>query len=275
MKQRDGKQELILRGLDAGDGQTMWTRPNVPISGTAERNTLLASQGLLVGETIWSHTLGRWPLSYFVTFLDQWDGSYRVLPLPYSEFASTLVGASSGLLFVHHGLPDGGWVVAYRPEAAASPEPYELGGTSPGAWPDACELLPASDLAMLDDGYLAFPRERSLGSFTFPRPVSCDLVPSDDGGQAVTVTIDWVARSEAEATALLESEVFDLFQSRPRRPFEPGIHQIPGPGLDPTLDSALIQVGPVIAHLTVYNSPKNLRRVAPVVARNLRRHLGE
>ncbi|MEU6794030.1 PQQ-binding-like beta-propeller repeat protein [Nonomuraea wenchangensis] len=266
----DSPHDTELRGIDRHSGRTIWTRNDPSIRAADYTSKLLTAGGLLLGEADWGNLRHLWPFPYFVAVIDPADGATRKLPVPLSSSAVTLVGATGKHLFIRHNSSDGQRVTAYRALSSELQNAPELGGVAPSSWPDACALTLPSDLAVLSKSYKVYPRIWHLDDIAFPKPVRCDFVPPTDRDRPVSLTIVWVARSEDEASGLVESSLYDEegFE-RGFTELAPGVHQIPGPRLDAKKDTALIMSGRVIMTLTVHGSPRGLRKIARKVAKNM------
>ncbi|MFF5210912.1 PQQ-binding-like beta-propeller repeat protein [Streptosporangium sp. NPDC000396] len=254
------------------DGEVLWRRERPPL----EPYGITRDDGsrLIVAKTDDDESRHRLRPAVLMV-MDIGNGVFAERPLPTSDSSTTLIGAGADLVLVRHLEPGGDGVTAYRLSRTAGTGSPALGGVSPSAWPDACGLLGVEDLQVLGAGYTAHPRYRRIAGTPLPRPSACDLVPPTDDGDAVSVTVAWVAPSPAIARSLLATELAS--RSANARPVErraADVWQIEGRGLAPPLDSALILVGNVIVHLTVFNDPPAVPKVAGSVTRNLRRAHG-
>ncbi|MFC6371208.1 PQQ-binding-like beta-propeller repeat protein [Nonomuraea thailandensis] len=129
---------------------------------------------------------GSWPLPAHLISVDPRTGRLGGLPIDLPADLVSLAGASGGLAFVHSTVPGGGRLTAYR--LVHGPARLEI------AWPDACALLTGRDLAAFAAGYRA--ARGPDGTAT------CDWIPPTDDGAVITLSVDWVAPSEAQAHRL-------------------------------------------------------------------------
>ncbi|MFF0309811.1 PQQ-binding-like beta-propeller repeat protein [Streptosporangium sp. NPDC004379] len=255
------------------DGDVRWRRelPGYEMHDLGERSR----PGLAVLQDDAGKEGGR-PGPAFLVVADVGRGDAAWRPLPTAASASTLLGAAAGLVLVGHvdgrGGDADGRITAYRLSRPRGAGPAALAGTEPSAWPDACGLLSVDDLRILGPGYSSHPRHRRVGGTGLPRPTGCDYVPPTDDGPAVAVTVAWVAPSPDAARLLVSTALAHM--RREMSPVEPrgeGVWLVDGPGMAPVPDSALVGVGGVVVHLSVFGDPGGARKVAGVVARNLRR----
>ncbi|MFC5833162.1 PQQ-binding-like beta-propeller repeat protein [Nonomuraea insulae] len=195
------------------------------------------------------------------------SGRLDAAPLDLPASAGPAGGATGDLAFVYDDGGDGERVIAYRRVRGRLPGPVALGGVEPGSWPDACALLTSRDLGAVAGGYRPLPHRRTVGALPLPKPASCDWIPPSDDGAVVSVSVVWVARSDAEARALFDAAVS---ADKTYGAYDP-ITEGPGffttmvsGGVEGAFGRTLVHVGPVIAEV-VSTSARALRIVAPLV----------
>ncbi|MCA2226782.1 outer membrane protein assembly factor BamB family protein [Nonomuraea aurantiaca] len=258
--------ENRLAAVDAATGAPLWAGDGSQASGSAERGILLPLRRNFPRTADWYGRDPQWPMPYFVTLVNPGDGSMRSLPIAAGDGGTDLLGMAQDVVFAYHHTQTGGRVTAYRLTPPAGPGPEELAGVPAAAWPDACAPLPLAAGPLAGLGYRAYPRTRRLDATAFPHPVSCDLVPPGDHDPVITLRIDWVAPSEEEAVAVLDSVLAGYRSDQwPVKRLAEGLYQVPGFALDLTPDTVLIRSGPVLARLITADDPRLVRRLAPLV----------
>ncbi|MCF6468445.1 hypothetical protein FAF44_08585 [Nonomuraea sp. MG754425] len=191
-----------------------------------------------------------WPLPGYLNARERDAGPPVALPLdrPLTH-ATVFVGATSHMVFLHGDAR----ITALRPVYGHPTGPVALGGVPPGDWPDACSLLTSRDLG---PDVRRIPGTRSLGRLTLPRPVTCDWVPPEDDGGVVSLSVSWVSPDAGAlfATAAGLTRRHESFDHDPTVEGE-GIFSYTAHGPGGTFGATLVNVGPVIVHLT---SPSRL-----------------
>ncbi|MFI0420792.1 PQQ-binding-like beta-propeller repeat protein [Spongiactinospora sp. 9N601] len=208
--------------------------------------------------------VAEWPLPMFLTSLDPVTGHLRALPLDMPSGDASLVGTVEDLAFVQ----SGGRVTAYALTYGAATGRELFGDVARDAWPDACGLLSAADLRFQADGYVPRPVKRSLLGWPLPKPVQCDWIPSADDAPVISVSVDWVAHSDAAARRMFAAETTRIKQGPPydpvtEDPYLLDYFRTPASSTG-TAPQAVIGVGPVIVRLASPSRPA-LRFLAPVL----------
>ncbi|RBQ16901.1 hypothetical protein DP939_27955 [Spongiactinospora rosea] len=208
--------------------------------------------------------LARWPLPMFLTSLDPVTGRLRALPLDAPSGQASLVGTAEDLAFVQ----SGGHVTAYALTYGAATGRELFGGVARDAWPDACGLLSAADLRSQADGYVPRPAMGSLLGWPLPKPVQCDWIPPADDAPVISVSVDWVAHSDAAARRMFAAETTRIKQGYAYDPVTEDPYLLDYfwtvPSGTGTAPEAVIGVGPVIVRLASVSRPA-LRLLAPVL----------
>ncbi|MEU7833446.1 PQQ-binding-like beta-propeller repeat protein [Nonomuraea sp. NPDC049129] len=191
-----------------------------------------------------------WPLPGFLISRDRDTGRLGAFPLdrPLPHYI-TLLGSTSHLALIH----SDAHVTAFRPVYGRPTGPVALGGVPPGDWPDACSLLTPRDVA---PGARFLPGRRSLGRLTLPKPVTCDWVPPEDDRGVVSLSVSWVSPDAGALFAAAAGQIkgHESFDYDPTIEGE-GIFSYTAHGPRGTFGATLVNVGPVIVHLT---SPSRL-----------------
>ncbi|MGW0587577.1 outer membrane protein assembly factor BamB family protein [Streptosporangium sp. NPDC002607] len=191
-----------------------------------------------------------WPLPGYLNSREQDTGPPIALPLDRPLTHTTVfVGATSHMAFIHGDAR----ITALRPVYGRPTGPVALGGVPPGDWPDACSLLTSRDLSQ---DVRRIPGNKSLGRLTLPRPVTCDWVPPEDDGGVISLSVSWVS---PDAGALFAAAA-ELTRRHESFDYDPtiegeGIFSYTAHGPGGTFGATLVNVGPVIVHLT---SPSRL-----------------
>ncbi|SDH72845.1 PQQ-binding-like beta-propeller repeat protein [Nonomuraea jiangxiensis] len=202
-----------------------------------------------------------WPLPGYLISRDQDTGRLGAFPLDRPLAHTTnLVGATSRMAFIHSDAQ----VTAFRPVYGRPTGPVALGGVPPHAWPDACSLLTARDLG---HGIRPVPGSKSLGDLTLPRPVACDWIPPEDDGEVISLAVSWVSPNAGAlfAAAAEQTRRHESFDFDPTIEGE-GIFSYTAHGPGGTFGGTLVNVGPVIVHLT--SSSRLLQRLTAVRVRD-------
>ncbi|MEV4569774.1 PQQ-binding-like beta-propeller repeat protein [Nonomuraea sp. NPDC049419] len=184
---------------------------------------------------------GAWPLPGFL--LSREGGTGRLVGYPLDRplvHAANLVGATSRFAFVHHD----DRVTAFRPVYGRPEGPVALGGVPLRDWPDACSLLTSKDLG---EDVRRVPATKSLGRLTLP--AACDYVPDD--GDVISLAVSWVSQDAGAVFAATTGQVKgrESFDYDPTSEAE-GIFSYTFHGAGGTGSATLVNVGPVIVHLT-------------------------
>ncbi|MEV4806200.1 PQQ-binding-like beta-propeller repeat protein [Nonomuraea sp. NPDC049421] len=194
---------------------------------------------------------GAWPLPGFL--LSRERGTGRLVGFPLDRplaHATTFVGATSRFAFVH----DDERVTAFRPVYGRPEGPVALGGVPLRDWPDACSLLTSKDLG---EDVRRVPATKSLGRLSLP--AACDYVPDD--GDVISLAVSWVSQDAGAVFAATTGQVKgrESFDYDPTSEAE-GIFSYTFHGAGGTGSATLVNVGPVIVHLT--SQSRLLQRLA-------------
>ncbi|WP_336209185.1 outer membrane protein assembly factor BamB family protein [Nonomuraea sp. LPB2021202275-12-8] len=250
----DGRRLSSARDAVATTGLTRWTRP------------LFAGAYPAIGEDGGLDLSGRWPLAAYLLSLDTGTGRMGALPLTLPSYTASLVGTIRGMAFVHHE----DRMFAYRLVHGLPTGPAVFGGVPARAWPDACALLTGRDLRVLADGYRPVPSMKKLAGIELPNPAACDWVPPTDDAPVLSLSIDWVSSTTADARELFTRAAT---YSRTNDTFDPSDESsrhfsrtVEGPA--GAFGETVVNAGPVIVRLSS-TSRRALRRVAPLLQDNL------
>ncbi|MET8863893.1 PQQ-binding-like beta-propeller repeat protein [Nonomuraea sp. NPDC004580] len=194
---------------------------------------------------------GDWPLPGFL--LSRERGTGRLVGFPLDRplaHATNLVGATSRYAFVHHD----DRITAFRPVYGRPEGPVALGGLPLRDWPDACSLLTSKDLG---EDVRRVPATKSLGRLSLP--AACDYVPDD--GDVISLAVSWVSQDAGAVFAATAGQVKgrESFDHDPTSEAE-GVFSYTFHGAGGTGSATLVNVGPVIVHLT--SQSRLLQRLA-------------
>ncbi|MFI6735806.1 PQQ-binding-like beta-propeller repeat protein [Nonomuraea sp. NPDC050451] len=250
----DGRRLSSARDAVATTGLTRWTRP------------LFAGAYPTIGEHGELALNGQWPLPAYLLSLDTDTGRMGGLPLTLPRDAASLVGTIRDMAFVHHE----GRIIAYRLGYGLATGPAVFGGIPGAAWPDACALLTDRDLRVLADGYRAVPSAKKLAGIALPNPGACDWVPPTDDAPVLTLSIDWVSASAADARELFARAAAYSRKNDTFDPSDESSHHFSRTVAVPAgnFGETVVNAGPVIVRLSS-TSRRALRLVTPLLLDNL------
>ncbi|YCK38442.1 PQQ-binding-like beta-propeller repeat protein [Actinomadura sp. ATCC 39365] len=194
--------------------------------------------------------LRPWPLPAYLVAVDPGTGRLRGLPIDLPAHLASLAGASRDLAFVLGDVPGGGRLTAYR-LVHGPPRPKT-------AWPDACGLLTARDLAAFADGYAPAPAADGTAR--------CDWIPPADDGAVVSVSVEWVSPSEEGARRLYAAEAAAVRAAEAVDPTTeaPGFLTSTVEATNGFYGATLVNVGPVVVRLTS-SSRQAVRLLSPLL----------
>ncbi|MEU0482671.1 PQQ-binding-like beta-propeller repeat protein [Streptosporangium sp. NPDC006013] len=251
---REASEGFVIAALDGDD--FLFTRDGTPLPRSHLERATAGSPSPEVGRHPDAEDRPRfdwnnaWPLPGYLNSREQDTGPPIALPLDRPLTHTTaFVGATSHMAFIHGDAR----ITALRPVYGRPTGPVALGGVPPGDWPDACSLLTSRDLSQ---DVRRIPGNKSLGRLTLPRPVTCDWVPPEDDGGVISLSVSWVS-PDAGALFAAAAELTRRHESFDHDPTieGEGIFSYTAHGPGGTFGATLVNVGPVIVHLT---SPSRL-----------------
>ncbi|MEV0146488.1 MULTISPECIES: PQQ-binding-like beta-propeller repeat protein [unclassified Nonomuraea] len=195
-----------------------------------------------------------WPLPAHLISMDPVTGRLGGLPIDLPAHLVSLAGGSRDMAFVFSEVPGDGRLTAYE---------LIYGTARPRtAWPDACGLLTGRDLAAVADGYRPAPAADGAAR--------CDWIPPADDGAVVSLSVEWVSSSDADALKLYTAEAAAVEETGDIDPTTeaPGFLSYTVAETNGFYGATIINVGPVIVRLTS-SSRQAVRLLSPL----LRDHL--
>jgi outer membrane protein assembly factor BamB len=197
---------------------------------------------------------GTWPLPAHLVSVDPRTGRLGGLPIDTPARLVSLAGTSRGMAFVYSDVPGDGRLTAYRLiHGPARPKT---------AWPDACALLSARDLAVFAAGYHPAPGTDGAAK--------CDWIPPADDGAVISLSVEWVSPSDAGAHKLFTAEIAAIKETGEVDPTTetPGLLSYTVARTNGFYGATIINVGPVIVRLTS-SSRQAVRLISPLLRDNL------
>ncbi len=267
-----GANSNVVQGINLDTGQVQWRRSGelLEVGGAAASGP--GPDGILyadAGPALAGSQTGLLPT--FMVAIQASTGRMNVIPVPVipSDGTSVPAGFADGLVFVQSQTESGPVVTALRPEYVRLNGPVQLSGVTASQWPDACALLPTSELGFIAAGYVSSPRPVTLPGVKWPNAVTCAYVGPGSEDPAVTLTIAWVAPTAAQAQLLVTTDLGIEGSDSGPPPKVPGGYLIYDGGVSGEYDRVLIVAGRAIAELTVPGNARDAIRLAPIVESRL------
>ncbi|NUW42788.1 outer membrane protein assembly factor BamB family protein [Nonomuraea rhodomycinica] len=191
-----------------------------------------------------------WPLPAYLISMDPGTGRLGGLPIDLPAHLVSLAGASRDMAFVFSDVPGDGRLTAYE---------LIYGTARPAtAWPDACGLLTARDLAAFADGYRPAPATDGAAK--------CDWIPPADDGAVVSLSVEWVSSSEAGARKLYTAEAAAVQETGDIDPTTeaPGFLSYTVAETNGFYGATIMNVGPVVVRLAS-SSRQAVRLLSPLL----------
>jgi outer membrane protein assembly factor BamB len=267
-----GANSNVVQGINLDTGQLQWRRSGELLEVGGASASVPGPDGILyadAGPALAGSQTGLLPT--FMLAIQASTGRINVIPVPVVPSPGTSVpaGFADGLLFVQSQTESGPAVTALRPEYTRLKGPIQLSGVTASQWPDACALLPTTDLGFIAGGYVSSPRPVTLPGVKWSNAVTCAYVGPRAGDPAVTLTVAWVAPTAAQAHLLVTTDLGTEGSDSGPPPKVPGGYVIYGGGVSGQYDRVLIVAGRAIAEVTVPGNARDAIRLAPIIESRL------